>query len=71
MNFEKGKQAAEIAKRAARQAEESGGDSLDHCFDLLLGRRPSESEREACAEMKDLTLVCRALINSNEFAFLP
>ena len=64
-------QAAEIAKRAAHQAEESGGDSLDQCFDLLLGRRPSESEREACAEMKDLTLVCRALINSNEFAFLP
>ncbi len=64
-------QAEEIAKRASHQAEATGGEALDHCFDLLLGRSPSESERDACSEIKDLTLVCRALINSNEFAFLP
>ena len=64
-------QAEEIAKRASHQAEATGGEALDYCFDLLLGRSPSESERDACSEIKDLTLVCRALINSNEFAFLP
>ena len=62
---------------AARAEQESGGDqseSIDRCFALLLGRAPDEQEREACltlAKENDLSLVCRALINSNEFAFLP
>ncbi|MCA9174020.1 MAG: PSD1 domain-containing protein [Planctomycetales bacterium] len=62
---------------AARAINESGGDTtraIDRCFNLLLGRAPSATERDAClalAKTNDLPLVCRALINSNEFAFLP
>ena len=62
---------------AARAAQESGGDqeaSIHRCFDLVLGRSPTAPELELCATVLDadgLELVCRALINSNEFAFLP
>ena len=41
---------------------------------VLRGRTPDAQERKACLELaqaNDLSLVCRALINSNEFAFLP
>jgi hypothetical protein len=67
-------QSRRIAERAIR---ESGGDerkSVDRCFELLLGREPDGQERKASvalADKHDLSLVCRALINSNEFAFLP
>jgi len=64
-------QAEKIAIRAEKQAAARGGVAVDQCFDLLLGRPPTDDERQACNEMNDLTLVCRALINSNEFAFLP
>ena len=64
-------QAEKIAIRAEEQAAARGGVAVDQCFDLLLGRPPTDDERQACTEMNDLTLVCRALINSNEFAFLP
>lgn len=62
---------------AARALTEAGGDpskALERCFALLLGRSPTAEERQACLEdanRDDLALVCRALINSNEFAFLP
>jgi hypothetical protein len=66
------------SKRIANRArQDAGGDSsrtVDRCFELLLGREPAEQERNAClklVENEDLSLVCRALINSNEFAFLP
>ncbi len=52
---------------AARAAEEGG---LARAFELLLGRAPTAAEIEAC-EGVGLELVCRSLINSNEFAFLP
>jgi hypothetical protein len=67
-------QSQRIADRATR---ESGGDerkSVDRCFQLLLGRSPDAEQWSACltlANENDLSLVCRALINSNEFAFLP
>ena len=63
-----------IAKRAK---EAAGGDEskwIDECFQLLLCRNPDEQERKdglALARAADLSLVCRAIINSNEFAFLP
>ena len=61
---------------AARASEGSDGDanSIDRCFELLLGRKPAADERQACLDLarkSDLSLVCRALINSNEFAFVP
>ncbi len=67
-------QSKKIAARA--QAESSNEDvaAVNRCFALLLGRAPEDQERDAClqlAESEDLSLVCRALMNSNEFAFLP
>lgn len=62
---------------AARAEQEAGGDlaaSVDRCFELLLAREPSPDEREACLELAEktsLAFVCRALVNANEFAFLP
>ena len=44
------------------------------CFELLLSRKPDPAELNACmqvAKVHGLPVVCRALINSNEFAFLP
>ncbi len=62
---------------ADRATNDSGGDlakAIDRCFALLLGRSPGKDEHRAClqlAKSESLTYVCRALINSNEFAFLP
>jgi hypothetical protein len=68
----------EQSKRIADRAKQDAGDdeirSVGRCFELLLGRAPDDQERAACvvlAKESDLSLVCRALINSNEFAFLP
>jgi hypothetical protein len=63
-----------IAKRATKDAGGDEAKSIDRCFELLLCRVPTEEERTEClavAKENDLSLVCRALINSNEFAFLP
>ncbi|SMP61967.1 Planctomycete cytochrome C [Neorhodopirellula lusitana] len=62
---------------AARAISESGGPgqrAVERCFELILGRSPSVPEIEAVSDLVSdgqLSLVCRALINSNEFAFLP
>lgn len=68
----------EQSKRIADRAnEDAGGDeakAVDRCFELLLGRVPDDQERKDCLELaneNELSLVCRALMNSNEFAFLP
>ena len=48
--------------------------AVRRCFELLLARQPDADELSACVEVaKDngLAIVCRSLINSNEFAFLP
>jgi hypothetical protein len=67
-------QSQRIAKRALEAAGEDQDAAIDTCFQLLLGRPADDSERKAClklAKADGLALVCRALINSNEFAFLP
>lgn len=62
---------------AARALEETNGDQSEaiiRCFQLILGRPPDETELAVCVQLtreQDLAIVCRALINSNEFAFLP
>jgi len=67
-------QSSRIADRALKEA---GGDetaAIGRCFELLLGRPPEADELKACvqiARQEDLALVCRTLINTNEFAFLP
>ncbi|MCG6154391.1 PSD1 and planctomycete cytochrome C domain-containing protein [Rubinisphaera margarita] len=67
-------QSDRIAERARSEAEGDPNRAVDRCFELLLSRSPRPEEREAClplAKADQLNLVCRALINSNEFAFLP
>jgi hypothetical protein len=67
-------QSRRIADRAKRESQDDARASVTRCFELLLNRAPEAEELTAClalAEKDDLALVCRALINSNEFAFLP
>lgn len=67
-------QSQRIAKRANGEAKDDASRAVDRCFELLLGRSPTGDERNACLDIiknGELTLVCRAIINSNEFAFLP
>ena len=49
-------------------------DAVIRCFELLFGRQPDATELSiavSVAEDSGLEIVCRSLINSNEFAFLP
>lgn len=63
---------------AARAIEEAGSDSaqaqIRRSFQLLLNRDPDSEElalSQEVAKEAGLEVVCRSLINSNEFAFLP
>ncbi|MDF1746815.1 MAG: DUF1553 domain-containing protein, partial [Gimesia sp.] len=66
------------SKRIADLAnQDSNGDqsaAVKRCFELLLARKPNEGELKSSlnlAQVHSLDIVCRAIINSNEFAFLP
>ena len=66
-------QADYIAERARRESGE-GEAAVRRCFQLLLCRRPNADELRDCMQVAGehgLNFVCRALMNSNEFAFLP
>ncbi|MEM7143633.1 MAG: PSD1 and planctomycete cytochrome C domain-containing protein [Verrucomicrobiota bacterium] len=64
-----------IAQRAQKEAsDKSPKAQISRAFQLLLGRNPDDAELAACITVhktSGLTTVCRTLINSNEFAFLP
>ena len=68
-------QAKFIAERA--KSETQGGDeraAARRAFELLLARRPDADELDAAvriAGQQGLNVVCRGLMNANEFAFLP
>ncbi len=68
-------QASFISQRAQSvSANDTLAAEVQECFSLLLGRQPEPPELQAAlalAKSKGLALVCRSLINSNEFAFLP
>ncbi len=67
-------QSRQIAQRATNDCKGNASKAITRCFELLLGRQPTTDERDACSKLidhNDLSMVCRALINSNEFAFLP
>ncbi|MCH2059039.1 MAG: DUF1549 and DUF1553 domain-containing protein [Verrucomicrobiales bacterium] len=66
-------QSAFIAARAEKESGK-GAPAVRRCFELLLGRQPLAGELESClavAESRGLNFVARALINTNEFAFIP
>ena len=63
-----------IAERAKKESAGDEPKALRRCFQLLLNRDPTDDETQLCsmiAKEEGLDIVCRALINSNEFAFLP
>lgn len=63
-----------IAERAMTEAGGEIEKAVPRVFELLLARQPSSEELQLCLQMsreKGLYLICRSLINSNEFAFLP
>ena len=68
-------QAELIADRASRETMGQGGDAtIQRCFQLLLGRSVSAEELETArtiSAQSGLHIVCRSLINANEFAFIP
>lgn len=68
-------QAEQLARRAKLEAAGDEPESqIRRSFQLLLAREPDDEELAACIEVAretSLALVCRSLINSNEFAFLP
>ncbi|MGK0189894.1 MAG: mono/diheme cytochrome c family protein [Verrucomicrobiales bacterium] len=59
-----------VAERAVMEAGADPTAQVARAFELLLGRLPEADEVAAC-EGIELPLICRSLINSNEFAFLP
>jgi hypothetical protein len=63
-------QAKLIAERATAEAGENRAAQVRRVFELLLARPPDGAELAACLDV-ELALVCRSLMNANEFAFLP
>ena len=67
-------QSKRIADCAVNESDSDVNGAVHRCFELLVGRLPDADELTECltlAREEDLSLVCRAIINSNEFAFLP
>ena len=67
-------QAKHLAKRANDESKGSLKKSVVRAFELIFTRKPEKEELNASmeiAKVDGLEIVCRALINSNEFAFLP
>ena len=67
-------QSMHLADRAEKESNGILRDSIIRVFELIFSRQPTTDELEASMEVADnrgLEIVCRALINSNEFAFLP
>ncbi len=62
-----------IADRATKESSNPEA-SVRRCFELLFTRQPDAEELAASVEIAKacgLHVVCRGLINANEFAFLP
>jgi len=57
-----------LAQKAEQEADND--DAIRFVFQQLLSRDPDKAELKACKDVP-LQLVCRSLINSNEFVFLP
>ena len=67
-------QSKHLAMRAKKNVNGKMEDAVIRCFELLFGRPPDASELSLAinvANDRGLEIVCRSLINSNEFAFLP
>jgi hypothetical protein len=67
-------QSKHLANRAKIDSGNNLRESVARAFELIFSRKPSLEELNASLEVaktRGLEIVCRALMNSNEFAFLP
>ena len=67
-------QAKHLAKRAKDESNANLKASVIRAFELVFSRKPMNEELNVSLQIakdRGLEIVCRALINSNEFAFLP
>ena len=70
------KQSQRLEKRILDQCSFNARteDQVTKAFELTLGRHPSESEikgAKALVNQENLATLCRVLINSSEFIYLP
>ncbi|MEC8043511.1 MAG: PSD1 and planctomycete cytochrome C domain-containing protein [Verrucomicrobiota bacterium] len=67
-------QSKHLAMRAEHESNGKLEKSVIRVFELIFSRKPKKEELDVSIEIareRGLEIVCRALINSNEFAFLP
>ncbi|HTM50743.1 MAG TPA: PSD1 and planctomycete cytochrome C domain-containing protein [Bryobacteraceae bacterium] len=69
-------QARFFAQRLQREAGAGAGPQIDRAFELTLSRPPSQAEKERAAAFiagspEGLVDFCQALLNTNEFVYLP
>lgn len=67
-------QSERIAERALAASDGELEAAVVRCFQFVLGRACTQAEKAdalGVAQSHSLAIVCRALINTNEFAFLP
>tara|TARA_R110002072_G_scaffold173600_2_gene328441 strand:+ start:241028 stop:243808 length:2781 start_codon:yes stop_codon:yes gene_type:complete len=67
-------QAEFFAQRLISEAPESTGEKVGTAFKLCFGRRPTDAEladSTAFIEQVGMTQFCRAMLNANEFVFVP
>ncbi len=67
-------QAKHLATRAMNESNANLKASVIRVFELIFSRKPMKEELNASLQIakdRGLEIVCRALINSNEYAFLP
>jgi hypothetical protein len=65
--------ARSFAQRVKREAGEEAARQVERAFELALQRPPDEAEAEACRRLmaeRNLTELCRALLNLNEFVYV-
>lgn len=68
------RRAEALARRVTEETGPAPGDRIRRAFRLTLGREPESGELSAAESLVNdhgLMTVCRALLNSNEFLYLP
>ena len=67
-------QATAFANRITKETGDDTGQQVTHAFQFAFGRTPNPVEAKAAiatAEAHGLATLCRVLLNSNEFLFIP
>jgi hypothetical protein len=67
-------QAGFLAQRLAKEVPNSDHEMVRRAFELCFNRQPTSDELASSAafiEQSGLTQFCRAMLNANEFVFVP